>query len=198
MFRKEVTSFQCLLLSVFLLLSACGGSSGSDATNNPTTQTTSTASGNATPAAQVDNTCGIANFQSDMLARVNAYRAAGAVCGGVSYPAVGAVAWDAQLQQAATVHATDMAQNNFFSHTGSDGSTLRQRVPAAGYNYSTAGENIAAGQTSVQDVVDGWMNSPSHCANTMKAEFRDVGVSCMSSAASTYGVYWTLELGLRL
>lgn len=133
-----------------------------------------------------------------MLSRVNAYRKAGAVCGGVGYPAVGAVSWDGQLMQAALAHSSDMATNNFFAHqSATNGTTLRDRVPAAGYNYSVAGENIAAGQTSVQTVVQDWMNSPSHCANTMKAEFKDLAVSCVSNAASTYGIYWTMELGLR-
>lgn len=191
MFRKKVMVYQCVWLSV-LLVSACGGGSSGD-TGTPTTPAAAT----PTVAAQSDVTCGIANFQSDLQASVNAYRGAGAVCGGVDYPAVGAVAWDTQLQNAATVHSTDMATNNFFSHTGSDGSTLRQRVPAAGYNYSKAGENIAAGQTSVAQVMADWMASPTHCANLMQPEFRDLGVSCKTNAASDYQIYWTLELGVR-
>lgn len=119
------------------------------------------------------------------------------MCGGVGYPAVGAVNWDGQLQNAATAHSTDMATNNFFSHTGSDGSTLRQRVPATGYNYYKAGENIAAGQTSVAQVMADWMASPSHCANLMQPEFRDLGVSCKTNTASDYKIYWTMELGVR-
>lgn len=188
MFRKKIAVYSCVWLSA-LLLSACGGGSSGDAS------TTTTAS----PAVktQSDTTCGIANFQSDLLASVNARRGAGAVCGGVGYPAVGAVNWDGQLQNAATTHASDMATNNFFSHTGSDGSTLRQRVPATGYNYHKAGENIAAGQTSVAQVVADWMASPSHCTNMMQPEYRDLGVSCKTNTASEYQNYWTLELGVR-
>ena len=192
-----------------MLLAACGGGSGSSSGSGAgsgsgtdgaaVTSAPSPTSTTSTPtAAQKDSTCGLANFQNEMLSRVNAHRTAGAVCGGVGYPAVGAVSWDGQLQQAALVHSTDMANNNFFAHqSATNGTTLRERVPAAGYNYSVAGENIAAGQTSVQDVVQSWMNSPSHCANTMKAEFKDLAVSCVSNAASTYGIYWTMELGLR-
>ena len=203
-----------LVLPLAMLLTACGGGSGSSVdsgagtgsgsgtTSGSSTDSTTSATTTTTTApaavAQNNGTCGLANFQSEMLSRVNAYRAAGAVCGGVGYPAVGAVAWDGQLQQAALAHSSDMANNNFFAHqSATNGTTLRDRVPAAGYNYSVAGENIAAGQTSVQAVVQAWMNSPSHCANTMKAEFRDIAVSCVSNAASTYGIYWTMELGLR-
>lgn len=185
-----------LPLALTMLLVACGGGSGSSA--DPGAGTTSATATPIPAAAQNDGTCGLANFQSEMLSRVNAHRTAGAVCGGVGYPAVGAVSWDSQLQQAAWAHSSDMANNNFFAHqSATNGTTLRERVPAAGYNYSVAGENIAAGQTSVQAVVQAWMNSPSHCANTMKAEFRDMAVSCVSNAASTYGIYWTMELGLR-
>jgi uncharacterized protein YkwD len=149
-------------------------------------------------AAQSDVTCGLTNFQAEMLAVVNAKRAAGAVCNGVAYPAVGALVWNSQLQQAATVHSTDMSTKDFFAHTGSDGSSLIQRLPAAGYSYRSAGENIAAGYTSVTQVVTGWMDSTTgHCENIMKATHRDIGVSCKIYAPSTYKTYWTMELGSR-
>lgn len=148
--------------------------------------------------AQNDVTCGLANFQSEMLAMVNALRSSGAVCNGVSYPAVGALLWNSQLQQAATAHSTDMSTADFFSHTGSDGGTLRQRLVAAGYNYSSAGENIAAGYTSVAQVVAGWMSSTTgHCENIMNSTHRDIGVSCKIYEGSDYKTYWTMELGKR-
>lgn len=196
----KVHSSLLLGLALTLVLSACGGdsSTGAAATTGSDTASATTPARPAALAEQADGTCGLANFQSELLSRVNAYRAAGAVCGGVSYPAVGAVVWNGQLQQAANAHSTDMATNNFFAHqSATNGTTLRERVPAAGYNYLSAGENIAAGQTSIQVVVNEWMNSPSHCANTMKADFRDMGVSCVSNSASTYGTYWTMELGRR-
>lgn len=203
MFRKKTRVYLCVWLSV-LLLTACGGGSSGDASTpttsaTPATETTASTTPAATTPTAVssDVSCGIPNFQNDLLASINARRGAGAVCGGVGYPAVGAVVWDGQLQNAATAHSTDMATHNFFSHTGSDGSTLRQRVPAAGYNYRKAGENIAAGQTTVAQVVADWMASPSHCVNMMQPEFRDLGVSCKTNAASEYGIYWTLELGVR-
>jgi uncharacterized protein YkwD len=207
MLRKKIAACLCVWFSA-LLLSACGGGSGGDTSTpttstTPATETTAATTALATPAVTAptavssDVTCGIVNFQNDLIASINTRRGAGAVCGGVGYPAVGAVAWDGQLQNAATAHSTDMAAHNFFSHTGSDGSTLRQRVPAAGYDYRKAGENIAAGQMSVAQVVADWMASPSHCVNMMQPEFRDLGVSCKTNAASDYKIYWTLELGVR-
>ena len=99
------------------------------------------------------------------------------------------------LTEAAAAHSNDMVFANFFSHTGSDGSTLTSRVDAAGYGWSRLGENIAVGQTTINQVVDGWMASDGHCANIMNAAFRDIGVACVSGRASnTYRSYWTMDL----
>lgn len=132
-----------------------------------------------------------------MLARVNQWRASGANCGSHgSFGPAAALSWNDKLTQAATGHSVDMMSNNFFSHTGSNGSTLAQRIEAAGYSWSSIGENIAAGQTSINTVVDGWVASPGHCANIMNPQFQHVGVACVRGAAgNTYSTYWTMELG---
>lgn len=87
-----------------------------------------------------------------------------------------------------------MAVNNYFSHTSRDGRSFSSRLTDEGYAWSFAGENIAAGQSTVSDVVSGWLASPGHCANIMRAEFREVAVSCVSQAGSTYGRYWAMSL----
>jgi hypothetical protein len=116
---------------------------------------------------------------------------------GVQYNATQAdLTWNAALTQAAAAHSDDMVAGNFFSHTGSNGSTAGDRVTAAGYQWRGVGENIAAGQPSVAVVVDGWMNSEGHCANLMNAAFRDIGVACVAgNANTTYRTYWTQEFG---
>lgn len=89
-----------------------------------------------------------------------------------------------------------MVTHNFFSHTGSDGSTLGTRATAAGYVWSSLGENIAAGQATVTEVVDGWMKSDGHCANLMNPGYRDIGVACVAgSSSNTYRTYWTQDFG---
>jgi uncharacterized protein YkwD len=147
----------------------------------------------------VNVVCGISNFNAELQAFVNAYRAKGQVCNGVAYPVAGALAWNSQLEQAALVHSTDMADNNFFAHiSATNGSTVGPRVTAAGYNYRSVGENIAAGYTSISSVMSGWMaSSAGHCENIMTASHRDIGVSCKINQASDYKTYWTMELGAR-
>ena len=150
-----------------------------------------------TVSAMSGGTCDISNFQSEALALVNAYRAAGAQCGDRgSFPAASALAWNPALTRASLAHSEDMVAHNFFSHTGSNGSDIGQRATAAGYAWSFVGENIAAGYASINTVVGGWMASPGHCANIMNANFNDIGLACVAgTAGNTYSNYWTMDLG---
>ncbi|MBA2723645.1 MAG: CAP domain-containing protein [Methylibium sp.] len=139
-------------------------------------------------------TCGLPDFQAEALRLVNARRAAGASCGGRSFPAAPALRWQAQLAQAAYGHSLDMATQNYFSHTSLDGRSLSDRVGAAGYVWSGVGENIAAGYGSVQAVVDGWMESSGHCANLMNRNYTEMALACARDNGSVYRIYWTQVL----
>jgi uncharacterized protein YkwD len=143
------------------------------------------------------STCELPNFQSDLLNAVNQRRAAGAQCGSSgSFAATTNLGWNTTMGAAALAHSDDMQQRNFFSHTGSNGSDPGNRLTLAGYNWRTYGENIAAGQSTVQSVINGWMNSPGHCANIMNPNFREIAVACVKGAANnTYSTYWTMVLG---
>lgn len=142
----------------------------------------------------VDPTCGLSNFQSALLARINAERATGATCGSSFNGPAPALQWNTALTNAASVHSQDMVNNSFFSHTGSDGSNAGQRITRQGYQWSTWGENIAAGQPSVTSVMDAWMKSAGHCTNIMNPYIQDVGVACVAGPAGGYGTYWTMNL----
>ncbi|QUJ70324.1 CAP domain-containing protein (plasmid) [Photobacterium sp. GJ3] len=131
------------------------------------------------------------SMADEMLAAVNQARAQGQDCGGTWYPAVGALTWDYALEEAAFVHSSNMANYDFFSHTGIDGSTPSSRVTAQGYNWKTVGENIAAGQKSVSAVMQGWLDSPGHCKNIMNGSFTQMGASSVTNSGSQYGIYWT-------
>lgn len=100
------------------------------------------------------------------------------------------------LCDAARRHSDDMAQNNFLSHTGSDGSSPWDRMADAGYYLTTAGENVGAGYPTAADMVNGWMSSSGHRANIL-GNFCDLGVGYAYSATSTYRYYWTLDLACQ-
>jgi uncharacterized protein YkwD len=102
----------------------------------------------------------------------------------------------AALGTAARNHSVDMAQQNFMSHTGSNGSSPWDRILAAGYDYTSAAENVGAGYPTAADMVTGWMNSAGHRANILSTEC-DMGVGYAYNAQSTYGHYWTLDLGCQ-
>ncbi|MEQ1536895.1 MAG: CAP domain-containing protein [Burkholderiaceae bacterium] len=139
--------------------------------------------------------CPFGDYKSAVVAEVNAIRSKSQVCGGVTYPAVGALGWNSQLESAAAVHSNDMAVNNYFAHPGTDGLSVGGRSSAAGYSYGRVGENIAAGQSSASDVSGDWLASASHCANMMTASFVHIAVSCKTNPSATYVNYWTLVMG---
>ena len=96
-----------------------------------------------------------------------------------------------QLNAAAQAHSNDMAKHNFMSHTGSDGSSPFDRIRRYGYNYQRAAENVAAGYSSAQDVMRGWMNSSGHRANILNPHYRDIGIGYARSNKP----YWTQTFG---
>lgn len=155
------------------------------------TTSTTLAAGAALPAAQ---TCGLAGFQQELLNRINQIRATARACGSLTYAAAPPVKWNAKLFNAAAGHSAEMAAKNYFSHTSQDGRSFSQRITGAGYAWRAVGENIAAGQTSVAQVMTAWVNSPGHCANLMNRNFTEVGVACVKNDASSYRYYWTMDL----
>lgn len=130
------------------------------------------------------------------LELINAARNEERLCGDDLFPATHAVAWDSRLAIAAQRHSTDMATHNFFSHTGSDGSVMTQRMTDAAYPWRAAGENVAAGQSTVTQAIEGWLQSPGHCSNLMSTNFADIGVACVADSGSQYQYYWTNTLGM--
>ncbi len=97
-----------------------------------------------------------------------------------------------QLMKAAQVHARDMAEHAKLSHEGSDGSTPAQRVERQGYHYVATGENVAEGQDTVAEVMDGWMNSPHHRRNIL-GDFTEIGAARTEDAEGH--PYWAVEFG---
>ncbi|MFI9808634.1 sigma-70 family RNA polymerase sigma factor [Streptomyces sp. NPDC052301] len=121
-----------------------------------------------------------------VVALVNKERAA-AGCGPLTE--------DPQLEKAAQGHSDDMAARHFFDHTNPDGADPGQRITAAGYRWSTEGENIAQGQQTADSVMQAWMNSPGHRANILNCSFKDIGVGVHQGPG---GPWWTQDFGAEL
>lgn len=125
----------------------------------------------------------------EVLELVNQVRSEGRSCGseGTFGPAP-ALGWNEKLGRAAARHANDMVSHDFLGHTGSDGSSAADRISAEGYEWSAIGENVAAGQSSPQEVVAGWLSSPGHCANIMSPDYLHMGIA--RAEGGSYGIYW--------
>lgn len=106
-----------------------------------------------------------------------------------------ALNWHTALAQAAERHSLDMAANNHFSHTGTDGSSMNSRVTQAGYAWSGLAENIAAGNSTAEATVRQWLGSPQHCQSLMNPSYVHLGGACGYSAQAQYRYYWTINLG---
>jgi uncharacterized protein YkwD len=111
------------------------------------------------------------------------------------------------LGAAADHHSIDVASNNLDvprvdPHTGSDGSTVEQRMATHGYNYQGTnpwftGENTTWGHSkaSAQAAFDAWKASPGHNANMLKPEFKAIGIGRAFSANFDDGWFWTTTFG---
>ncbi|MFK8906680.1 CAP domain-containing protein [Streptomyces sp. YS-3] len=100
---------------------------------------------------------------------------------------------DTRLASAAQAYSADMAARGFYSHTSPEGLEPWDRARAAGAGHRGIGENIACGQRTAAEVVEGWMNSPGHRANILKPDFTHIGVGFAGGGRA--GTYWTQLFG---
>jgi len=137
------------------------------------------------------SSCGVqenSTFESQVFILLNAER---------TNRGIAPLTRNAKLDSAAQRHSNDMACNNFFDHTGSDGSSPWDRMDQAGYNWIRAAENIAAGYSTPASVVAGWMNSSGHKANILNVDLKDIGIAYAYKSGTTYGHYWTTDFGTQ-
>lgn len=137
-------------------------------------------------------------FEDEVNERVNVLRATGGICGSNEvFPPSSPLRVDARLVEAARAHAADMAANAYFAHDSQDGRSPFTRMAQAGYSGFAAAENIAAGQRSAAEVVEGWRTSPGHCRNLYDADLNEVGLGYHYDPGSPYRHYWVQDFGIR-
>ena len=146
------------------------------ATPVPTTKPVATAKPTPIPTSTANNT---RSFASQVLQLVNEERAKAGL-----QP----LSTTSALSSAANKRAQEIKQS--FSHTRPDGSSTFTVLKEYNISYRTAGENIAYGQRTPQEVVTGWMNSPGHRANILNANFGKIGIGVHQSN----GVYYWTQL----
>jgi uncharacterized protein YkwD len=127
--------------------------------------------------------------------RLNALRRQPAPCAAAVSAAMQRLSWESRLAASATEQARDLALQDRLSHTDSRNRGLGTRLRSVGYAAAGAGENLAAGQTDIDDALQAWLASPSHCANLMQPEYRDVGLACVQRRGSRYERFWVAHFG---
>ena len=127
---------------------------------------------------------------SRALELVNDVRARGARCGKREFAPAPPVSLSGTLGGVALGHASDMAAHNYFEHEDLAGQSPADRVRAVGYREKLVGENIAYGPQTVEEVVQGWLDSPGHCENIMDPRFAEMGIAFAAGRVQRRGLYW--------
>lgn len=99
-----------------------------------------------------------------------------------------ALSVDTKLSKSARAKSQDMKDKNYFSHTSPTYGSPFDQMKTFGITYKSAGENIAQGQRSPQEVVTAWMNSEGHRANILNKSYTHIGVGYVKA-----GNYWTQQ-----
>ncbi|MFU0832876.1 MAG: SCP domain-containing protein [Oscillospiraceae bacterium] len=149
--------------------------------NVPSTSSESVSS--SSPSSSSDTAAGTyADFQNQVLKLVNEERTS---------RGLNALTLDASLNKTATLKSEDMANLGYFDHNSPTYGSPFDMMKQFGISYQTAGENIAMGQTSPEQVMTGWMNSEGHRANILNTSFTKLGVGIAQDSSGRY--YWTQQ-----
>ena len=120
------------------------------------------------------------SFQKEVVRLVNVER---------SKRGLKELSFNTQLSNVATLKSQDMIDQNYFSHTSPTYGSPFDMMKQFNISYKTAGENIAKGQKTPEEVVNAWMNSQGHRENILSTNFTDIGVGVAKSSNGT--LYWT-------
>ncbi len=163
------------------ILNSICGKSGSGTSGSTVSKPASVSSVPASkPASSQTASSSYSAFQNEVVRLVNVERAKNGL---------GALSIDAGITKTATLKSQDMVKNNYFSHTSPTYGSPFDLMKQYGVSYRAAGENIAMGQTTPAQVMNGWMNSAGHRANILNSSYTKIGVGVAQNASGTY--YWT-------
>lgn len=130
------------------------------------------------------------DWRAETLRHINAFRA--------EY-GLAPLTPNAVLDRAAQGHADDMAQRDYFAHLAPGGEDPGQRATAAGYRFWRVLENIAAGQPTPREAVEGWKRSDSHRAALLDRTVTEAGIGYAylpnDGGRARHVHYWALTMG---
>jgi uncharacterized protein YkwD len=135
------------------------------------------------------------NAGRQVLQLVNTACAIGRGCGNKYHEAAPPLHWSAKLGAVSLAHSQNMAEHNYFGHESSNGNTVGVRARDEGYTWRSIGENVATGRARPEQVVEGWLSSPGHCASIMNGTFTEMGAAYAVIPKSNTIIYWTQVFG---
>lgn len=95
---------------------------------------------------------------------------------------------DLLLNKAAQEKAEDMFKNKYFGHFSPTGVSPWYWIDQSGYDYYYAGENLAMNFLDTEEVIKGWLNSPSHRENLLNKDYKDMGIAVVSGDFNNEGI----------
>jgi uncharacterized protein YkwD len=104
---------------------------------------------------------------------------------------------DPQVTAAAEALAKDMAKHDRMSHIGPDGQDVGKRLLAAGYLYRIAAENVAVGQASVEETVEGWKKSGPNSRNILLGGAKHIGIAYEYKPDTAHKTFWALVVAAQ-
>lgn len=146
--------------------------------SQPTQSKTTTANKTAT-AQPTQSSSSVSAYEKKVVELTNAERAK---------QGLAPLTLDTELSKVARIKSQDMKDKNYFDHNSPTYGSPFDMMKSFGISYKSAGENIAMGQTTPEQVVQAWMDSPGHRANIMNSSFTHIGVGYVAS-----GNYWTQQ-----
>jgi len=105
---------------------------------------------------------------------------------------------NSELTAAAKNHAKDLAKWDRISHYGSDGSNPWDRVKRSGYNARLAAENVGTGQATIDEVMNGWKESPGHNKNLLLPDAEHMGIALVQDPKTEFKTFWTLVMATQM
>ena len=159
----------------------CGSNNNSNSSNNSSSsnEDNNINAGNSINDKNVSNG-DFSEFQQEVLKLVNVER---------TKRGLTPLKINTKLSNVATLKSQDMINKNYFSHTSPTYGSPFDMMKQFGITYRAAGENIAKGQKSPQQVMNSWMNSSGHRANILNSNYTELGVGIAKSSNGT--IYWT-------
>lgn len=137
------------------------------------------------------------HYREKILNKINEIRSHPQICGQMQLAASKGLKWSNILSKSADIQAKDNAKQQRVNHINLQGHNLKTRMLEVGYHGNAGGENLASGQSNMDEALMSWLKlSPSHCSTLMDERYTEYAISCATNA-QTKRTYWVQHFGRK-